>query len=423
MGARTLRDAQRHSHDFLSPGFGGMGQLNMSTSGVQPARHIANVKYAIRNIAAEAARLEATGMKILSCNIGDPLKFDFQTPPHLIEVVQKALRDNCNQYVPSAGLKEARVAIAAAQQPPVRMEDVFVTSGVSEALDLALTSLLEEGDEVLLPSPGYPLYNAIAARLRAKVLSYPLDESKGWAIDTDAIAKMVTPKTKAILVCNPNNPTGAIATKQQLEAVLDIARKHNLVVLSDEIYDKLLFDDAHVPTATLANDVPLITFNGLSKAYLAPGWRVGWLVFNTPRLMPDVVTAVQRLADARLCGPGPFQYAIKPALEGPQDHVPAMMKKLRSRRDLMVSKLRAMPGVSVVEPKGAFYALPSLERTWPGGDEQFVLQLVRETGVLFVHGEGFGQKAGTQHFRVVFLPSEQVLSEAFARLDTFLKSR
>jgi alanine-synthesizing transaminase len=234
---------------------------------------------------------------------------------------------------------------------------------------------------------------------------------------------MVTPKTKAILVCNPNNPTGAIATKQQLEAVLDIARKHNLVVLSDEIYDKLLFDDAHVPTATLANDVPLITFNGLSKAYLAPGWRVGWLVFNTPRLMPDVVTAVQRLADARLCGPGPFQYAIKPALEGPQDHVPAMMKKLRSRRDLMVSKLRAMPGVSVVEPKGAFYALPSLERTWPGGDEQFVLQLVRETGVLFVHGEGFGQKAGTQHFRVVFLPSEQVLSEAFARLDTFLKSR
>ena len=390
---------------------------------MQPARHIANVKYAIRNIAAEAAKLEAQGMKILSCNIGDPLKFDFQTPPHLVEVVTKALRDNCNQYVPSAGLKEARVAVAATSKTPLRMEDVFITSGVSEALDLALTSLLEQGDEVLLPSPGYPLYNAIAARLQAKVLSYPLDEEKGWAIDADAIAKLVTPRTKAIVVCNPNNPTGAIATKAQLEAVLGIARKHGLVVLSDEIYDRLLFDDVHVPTSTLADDVPLITLNGLSKAYLAPGWRVGWLCFNTPKLMPEVMTAVQRLADARLCGPGPFQYAIKPALEGSQEHVPAMMKKLRSRRDLMVSKLRAIPGVSVVEPKGAFYALPRLDKQWPGGDEQFVLSLVRETGVLFVHGEGFGQKSGTQHFRVVFLPPENVLSEAFDRLAAFMKKQ
>jgi alanine-synthesizing transaminase len=225
------------------------------------------------------------------------------------------------------------------------------------------------------------------------------------------------------VVCNPNNPTGAIATRAQLEAVLEIARKHNLVVLSDEIYDRLLFDDVHVPTSTLANDVPLITLNGLSKAYLAPGWRVGWLCFNTPKLMPEVMTAVQRLADARLCGPGPFQYAIKPALEGPQDHVPAMMKKLRSRRDLMVSKLRAIPGISVVEPKGAFYALPRLDRHWPGGDEQFVLSLVRETGVLFVHGEGFGQLPGTQHFRVVFLPQENVLSEAFDRLAAFMKKQ
>ena len=390
---------------------------------IQPAKHIANVKYAIRNIAAAAAKLEAQGMKILPCNIGDPLRFDFATPPHLIEAVTKALRDGHNQYVASAGLKEAREAVAAHLKPAVRPEDVFITAGVSEALDLALTALLEAGDEVLLPSPGYPLYNAIAARLQAKVVPYFLDESKGWALDADDIASKVSPRTKAIVICNPNNPTGAVATRAQLEAVLAVARKHNLVVLSDEIYDRLLFTGEHVPTATLCDDVPLITLNGLSKAYLCPGWRVGWLAFHTPKLLANVATAVQRLADARLCGPGPFQYAVKPALTGPQDHIADAMKKLRSRRDLMVKRLRAMPGVSIVEPQGAFYALPSLHREWAGGDEAFVLELVRETGVLFVHGEGFGQKPGTRHFRVVFLPPENVLSAAFDGLEKFLHAR
>ncbi len=390
---------------------------------VQPARHIANVKYAIRNIAAEAARLEATGMKILPCNIGDPLRFDFATPPHLVEAVVKALRDGKNQYVASAGLREAREAVAASMQPAVRPEDVFITSGVSEALDLVLTALLEAGDEVLLPSPGYPLYNAIAARLQATAVPYYLDESRGWAIDAEAMEASITKRTKAIVVCNPNNPTGAVATRAQLAGVLDVARRHGLVVISDEIYDRLLFSGTHVPTATVADDVPLITLNGLSKAYLVPGWRVGWLAIHTPKLLKDVAAAVQRLADARLCGPGPFHYAVKPALEGPQNHVPEVMAKLRSRRDLMVSRLNAMPGVSVVEPQGAFYAMPSLTREWAGGDEAFVLELVRETGVLFVHGEGFGQKPGTRHFRVVFLPPEQVLTQAFDRLEAFLKAR
>src|SRR3990167_2033585 len=180
---------------------------------IQPAKHIANVKYAIRNIAAQAAKLEAEGMKILPCNIGDPLRFDFATPPHLVEAVVKALRDGKNQYVASAGLKEAREVVAASLKPAVRPEDVFITAGVSEALDLALTALLEAGDEVLLPSPGYPLYNAIAARLQAKVVPYFLDESKGWALDADDIASKVSAHTKAIVICNPNNPTGAVATR------------------------------------------------------------------------------------------------------------------------------------------------------------------------------------------------------------------
>ncbi len=387
---------------------------------VQAPSHLAHVKYAIRNIAAEAARVEAAGTPIVHCNIGDPLKFDFRTPPHLVEAVTRALADAKSHYVPSAGVTEARVAVAASVRPPVRPEDVFITSGVSEALDLALTALLAPGDEVLLPRPGYPLYNAIAARLQAKAVPYDLDEARGWALDTEAVAAAVTPRCKALVLCNPNNPTGAVATRAQLEGVLEVARRHGLVVLSDEIYDRLLFEGAHVPTATLATDVPLITLNGLSKAYLAPGWRVGWLVFHTPALMPDVIAAVQRLTDARLCGPGPFQYAVRPALEGPQDHLAEALAKLRARRDLTVARLRALPHVSVVSPQGAFYALPSLDRDWPGGDEGFVLDLVRQTGVLFVHGEGFGQRPGTRHFRVVFLPPEPVLTKAFDGLQRFL---
>lgn len=394
---------------------------------IRPAPHIANVKYAIRNIAAEAARLEAQGRRILHCNIGDPLKFDFPTPPHLIAAVEKAMRDGHNGYGPSAGLRKAREAVAADANArgmtAVRPENVFITSGASEAIDLTLTALLEPGDEVLLPSPGYPLYNAIAARLGAVAVSYYPDESKDWAIDPVELESHITPKTRAIVICNPNNPTGALMGRQTLLAVLDVARRHGLPVLSDEIYDKLLYGGTHVPTGTLADDVPIIMFNGLSKAYLACGWRVGWLAFINPHLTREVEAAVQRLADARLCGPAPFQHAVAPALEGPQDHIPQMMAKMRSRRDVMMKGLRAIPGLSVVEPQGAFYAMPRIDVPGVDDDEKFVIDLVHATGVLFVHGSGFGQKPGTQHFRVVFLPPEQVLSEAFEALGHFIKRR
>ncbi|MEW5741298.1 MAG: aminotransferase class I/II-fold pyridoxal phosphate-dependent enzyme [Myxococcota bacterium] len=392
---------------------------------IHPAPHIEHVKYAIRNIAAEAARLEAKGQRILYCNIGDPLRFDFQTPPHLLEAVSKAMRDGKNGYAPSLGIPQARAAVARSlnAQGHVRVtpDDVVLTAGASEAIDLTLTALLEPGDEVLLPSPGYPLYNAVAARLSAKVLSYQLDEARGWAIDVEELERLVTPKTRAVVICNPNNPTGALATKENLLALLAFARRHEIAVLSDEIYDKLIFDEPHVSTATLADDVPIITFNGMSKAYLACGWRVGWLSFGNPKLTAEVAAAVRRLADARLCGPAPVQYAVEPALFGPQDHIPAMMKKLRARRDLMVTALSAIPGVSVVTPKAAFYAMPKLELPGLESDEDFVLKLVRETGVLFVHGEGFGQKPGTHHVRVVYLPDEATLKDAFERFAAFVK--
>ncbi|MGZ3458368.1 MAG: aminotransferase class I/II-fold pyridoxal phosphate-dependent enzyme, partial [Archangium sp.] len=301
--------------------------------------------------------------------------------------------------------------------------DVVVTSGASEALELALTALLEPGERVLLPCPGYPLYSALMAKLNAQGVPYSLDEENGWSLDLEEIDSLCTPGTRAILLCNPNNPTGAVLGREALEGLLEIARRRGLVVLSDEIYDKLLYDKAHIPTASLATDVPIITFGGLSKAYLACGWRVGWLVFCNSHLMPELRSAVLRLADARLCGPAPQQYAIAPALQGPQEHIPEMMKRMRSRRDLMVRRINAIPGLSVVEPAAAFYAMPRLRLPGVTNDEEFVLSLLRETGVLFVHGSGFGQKAGTAHFRVVFLPQEDVLTAAFDRLEAFVRER
>ncbi|WP_257454736.1 aminotransferase class I/II-fold pyridoxal phosphate-dependent enzyme [Archangium lipolyticum] len=394
---------------------------------VRAARHIENVRYAIRNVVAEACRLEAQGRRILYLNIGDPLKFDFQTPPHLIEAVHRAMKDGHNGYAPSAGIPAAREAIAreAARNgiPGITASDVVVTTGASEALELALTALLEPGERVLLPCPGYPLYGALMAKLSAEGVPYSLDEENGWSLDLEEIDALCTPGTRAILLCSPNNPTGAVLDRKVLEGLLEIARRRGLVVLSDEIYDKLLYDKAHVATASLARDVPIITFNGLSKAYVACGWRVGWLVFCNAHLMPELKGAVMRLADARLCSPAPQQYAIAPALEGPQDHIPEMMGRLRARRDLMVRRINAIPGLSVVEPAAAFYAMTRIQLPGVTSDEEFVLSLLRETGVLFVHGSGFGQKQGTHHFRVVFLPPEDILTAAFDRLEAFVRER
>lgn len=394
---------------------------------IQPARRIENVRYAIRNVVAEAKRLEGMGREILYCNIGDPMKFDFRTPPHLVEAVCRALREGDNGYAPSAGTPEARRAIADEQArcglAGMSADDVIVTAGASEAIELVLTALLEPGEAVLLPAPGYPLYNAVAAKLGVQVETYYPDEAKGWVLDPEEIASRVTPRTRAIVLCNPNNPTGAVYPRAVLEGVLEVARRHRLLVVSDEIYAKLLFADRHVPTAALADDVPVITLDGLSKAYLACGWRVGWITFHNAHLMTGLKAAIRRLCDARLCAPGPMQAAIRPALEGPQGHIAEMVARMRERRDQVVERLARIPGLSVVPPGAAFYAMPRIDDARVKDDEQFVLELLRETGVLVVHGSGFGQRPGTHHFRFVYLPPPEVLSRALDQLEAFMRSR
>jgi alanine-synthesizing transaminase len=395
---------------------------------IAPASRLENVRYAIRDLACVADEVIQQGHRVLPLNIGDPLTFDFQTPAHLIEAVHKAMRDGKNGYSPSSGVKEALDAIRgeAARKGITNIQDVFVTTGVSETVDLCLAALLNPGDNLLTPCPDYPLYSAVLAKLDIGLNTYYLHEENGWQPDLDDIKKKITPRTRGIVLINPNNPTGSVCTRTMLEEIAELARRHNLVIFADEIYDKLIIDesqdDAHIAVAEVALDVPVITFGGLSKNYLAPGWRIGWgIASGEASVMKPYLEGINKLLRARLCANHPEQYAIRPALEGPQDHLLEVRRKLRSRRDLTMKWCAETPRVSCVAPRGAFYAYPSLDI--PEEDEIFVRELIRQKHVLVVHGSGFGQRPGTKHFRIVFLPDEKTLATAYSAIGDFLRER
>ena len=392
---------------------------------VSAAQRLENVRYAIRDLACVADEVAKKGHKILPLNIGDPINFDFQTPAHLVEAVYKAMKDGKNGYAPSPGIKEALHAIRgeAERKGITTVQDVFVTSGVSETVDICLSALLNPGDNLLTPSPDYPLYSAVLAKLDIGLNTYALNEDDGWQPDLIDVHKKIGPRTRGIVLINPNNPTGAVCSRRMLEAVAELARRNNLVIFADEIYDKLILDDdAHISLAAVAPDVPIVTFGGLSKNYLAPGWRIGWgVVSGDAAAVKPYVEGIGRLLRSRLCANHPEQYAIKAALEGPQDHLKEVIAKLRSRRDLTMKWCGSTKRVSCVSPKGAFYAFPRLDI--PEGDDVFVKELLVQKHVLVVHGSGFGQKAGTKHFRIVFLPDEQTLTTAYAGIADFMKAR
>ena len=392
---------------------------------VAAAQRLENVRYAIRDLACVADEVAKKGHKILPLNIGDPINFDFQTPAHLIEAVYKAMKEGKNGYAPSPGIKEALDAIRAEAERKgiTSVQDVFVTSGVSETVDICLSALLNPGDNLLTPSPDYPLYSAVLAKLGIELNTYALNEDDGWQPDLIDVHKKIGPRTRGIVLINPNNPTGAVCSRRMLEAVAELARRNNLVIFADEIYDKLILDDdAHISLAAVAPDVPIVTFGGLSKNYLAPGWRIGWgVVSGEAAAVKPYVEGIGRLLRSRLCANHPEQYAIKAALEGPQDHLKEVAGKLRTRRDLTMKWCSRTPRVSCVSPKGAFYAFPRLDI--PEGDDVFVKELLTQKHVLVVHGSGFGQKPGTKHFRIVFLPDEQTLTTAYAAIAEFMKAR
>ena len=386
------------------------------------AARLEQVRYAIRDVAVLAEEVARQGHEILPLNIGDPLQFDFATPPVLIEAVAKAMRDGHSGYAPSIGVPEALEAIRGeAHRKGIRnVQSVFVTQGVSEGVDLCLAALVNPGENVLTPSPEYPLYWAVLAKLGAELNTYSLDESSGWEPDVDDMARRINSGTRAIVVINPNNPTGALYSRRTLEAVAGLAREHNLVVFADEIYDKLTLEGEHLSLAALAPDVPVITFGGLSKAYLAPGWRVGWAIASgSAEALRPYVEGIHKLLRSRLSANHPEQYAIRPALDGSQDHLPEVLGKLRARRDLTVEFANSTARLSCVAPQGAFYAFPRLDI--PGADEEFVHGLLREKHVLLVHGSGFGQAPGTRHLRIVFLPTETILGRAYRAIAEYLR--
>ena len=403
----------------------------IQTREITAASRLDNVRYAIRDLACVADDVIRQGHKVLALNVGDPNIFDFQTPPHIIEAVYKAMREGNNGYAPSPGVAEALEAIRreAARKAISTVRDVFVTSGVSETVDLCLTALLNEGEDVLTPSPDYPLYSAVLSKLGMRLNTYDLNEDDGWQPELADIERKLTPRTRAIVLINPNNPTGSLCTRQMLEKIADVARRHNLVVFSDEIYDKLILDldfqgneTPHIAFAAVAPDVPCVTFGGMSKNYLVPGWRVGWgIVSGDVAALKTYTEGVHRLLRARLCANHPEQYAIQPALEGPQDHLVEVKRKLRSRRDLTQKWCESTPHLSCVAPRGAFYAFPRIDI--PESDEVFVKELIRQKHVMVVHGSGFGQKPGTQHFRIVFLPDEQTLMKAYGAIAELIGER
>src|ERR1700732_5383338 len=398
------------------------------TREVSAAKRLDSVRYAIRDLACVADEVIKQGHKVLPLNVGDPLNFDFQTPPHIIDSVHKAMRDGKNGYAPSPGIPEALDAIRgeAARKGISTVQDVFVTSGVSETVDLCISTLVNPGENILTPSPDYPLYSAVLSKLGIPVVAYDLNEDDGWQPDLIDLQRKVTSRPRAIVLINPNNPTGSVCSRRMLEQLAELARRNNLILFADEIYDKLILDEdekyKHLSIAAIAPDVPVVTFGGMSKNYLAPGWRIGWgVVSGDAAGVKPYVEGIHRLLRARLWANHPEQYAIKPALDGPQDHLVEVRSKLRARRDLTVQWCNATPRLSCVSPRGAFYAFPRIDIK--EGDDVFVKELCRAKHVLVVHGSGFGQKAGTRHFRIVFLPDEATLTKAYQSISEFIAER
>jgi alanine-synthesizing transaminase len=389
------------------------------------ATRLEHVRYAIRDLAVLAEDLTRQGKQILPLNIGDPVIFDFDTPAHLIEAATKAMRDGHNGYAPSQGVKPALEAIRTeAEAKGIRnIQSVFVTEGVSEAVDIVLTALLEPHESVLTPLPDYPLYDAILAKLSAQPNSYSLDESNDWQPDVAHLESRVTRNTRGLVVINPNNPTGAVYSRDTLEKIVEVARRHNLVIFADEIYARLILDgEPHISIASLAPDVPVVTFGGLSKEYLVPGWRLGWgIVSGNPAVVTPYVEGIHKLLRARLSANHPLQYAIPAALQGPKDHINETVGKLRRRRDLVMQWAQKTRRASCVSPRGAFYAFPRLDI--PESDDDFVRGLLAEEHVLVVHGSGFGEAPGTRHIRIVFLPPEPILDQALGKITEYLEKR
>jgi alanine-synthesizing transaminase len=395
-----------------------------ASSAIPVAPRVGGFSYAIRNIVAEARKVEAAGRKVRYLNIGDPVAFGFHTPPHMIEAVERAMRDGHNGYAPSVGILAAREAVAAEciqRGMPMNPDRVVVTSGTSEGIELALTALAGQGDDVLIPVPTYPLYTAVLAKIGARPVFYRTDQRRGWQPDVDHVRSLITPATRALVVIDPNNPTGATYSVEARRALVELADRHNFPLLADEVYADLAFDGPVPALAALNTGAPVITFSSLSKAYLAPGWRTGWLGVAQTERLDDVLAAIKKLADGRLCSTGPMEHALVAALNGDRSHQQRFRDALRERAAVTHTQLNAIDGITAVAATAAFDAMPQVQVPPGKTGEDCVRGLLRATGVLCVYGSGFATAPEDGFFRVVFLASPAELSEIYALMAEFTR--
>ena len=390
-----------------------------------------NVLYDVRGpVVEEASRMEAAGTQVLKLNIGNPAPFGFRTPDEVIYDMRDQLTD-CEGYSASKGLFSARKAIMQYAQlkkiPNVSVEDIYTGNGVSELINLCMSALLDNGDEILIPSPDYPLWTACATLAGGKAVHYICDEKSEWYPDMDDIRKKITSRTKAIVLINPNNPTGALYPREVLQEIVNIAREHQLIIFSDEIYDRLVMDgQEHVSIASLAPDLFCVTFSGLSKSHMIAGFRIGWMILSgNKRIAADYIEGLKMLSNMRLCSNVPAQSVVQTALGGHQSVNDYIIPggRIYEQREYIYNALTDIPGITAVKPKAAFYMFPKIDVKKFGivSDEKFALDLLREKKILLVHGGGFnwGQP---DHFRVVYLPRIEVLKEAAGKLKDFLST-
>jgi aspartate/methionine/tyrosine aminotransferase len=388
------------------------------------------IEYAIRDVIVNAGPITKMGKKIFYLNIGDPVAFDFPTPQHIRQALIEAVQSGENCYAPSEGVPELRQAIAEKEKRVngvnIHEDNVLITSGVSEGIRMIISALIERGDEILVPGPAYPPYISYSNAYDGKPITYETLEEENWQPNIDDLRSKISERTRAIVIINPNNPSGALYRKKVVKQIVDIAGEHDLLVLSDEIYDQIRYTEDYVCTACLAKDLPVVGLNGFSKVYLMTGWRLGYVYFHEPNgELQELKKNIEKELRIRICANTPAQMAGIAALKGPQDHVKDMVAKLKLRRDYAWKRLNEIEGISCALPEGAFYIFPKIHAVgskWKT-DMEFAVELLKETGVLMVHGSGFDPNYGAGHVRGVFLPPIETLEQAFNEIERFMKKK
>jgi aspartate/methionine/tyrosine aminotransferase len=386
------------------------------------SKKVVGVEYAIRDIVVAARKVQQKGMNVDYLNIGDPVQFGFQPPDNVKQALIDAINRGENYYSTSEGLLELREEIAKKENAKglsIGADEILVTNGVSEGLDMVISSIVEEGDEVLLPGPYYPPY-ASYVRLHGGIpIEFAVDLENSTP-DIEDIKSKITSKTVAICLISPNNPTGVVFNEKSLKELVNIANQNNLYIICDEIYDQIIFDDEFVGIGKVAGDSPVIILNGFSKVHLMSGWRIGYIAFNQSSQLDNLREHLPKLARVRIATSLPVQHAALESLRGPQNYINEFVSEIKKRRDLVVKRLNEMPGLSCPNPKGAFYAFPKIEDNRFGTDKEFVTKLLETKGVLTVHGSGFGEQYGSGHFRLVYLPSLEILDSAMNKIQDFV---